>query len=131
MTKPCEIDTTDLIFYGQVASSIFDHLQGNDLDKYVLTSKFKITDDKGEVTPTMSIMVGKWGQTETHLVIGLDNIYDMCIASISPDDDYEKLTLKIRALDTEQAMMIIGMVGTETVEKLAKRMKIKSVTETN
>ncbi len=131
MTKPCEIDTTDLIFYGQVASSIFDHLQGNDLDKYVLTSKFKIADDKGEVTPTMSIMVGKWGQTETHLVIGLDNIYDMCIASISPDDDYEKLTLKIRALDTEQAMMILGMVGTETVEKLAERMKIKSVTETN
>ena len=131
MTKPREIDTTDLIFYGQVASSIFDHLQGNDLDKYVVTSKFKIADDKGEVTPTMSIMVGKWGQTETHLVIGLDNIYDMCIASISPDDDYEKLTLKIRALDTEQAMMILGMVGTETVEKLAERMKIKSVTETN
>ena len=131
MTKSCEIDTTDLIFYGQVASSIFDHLQGNDLDKYILTSKFKIADDKGEVTPTMSIMIGKWGQTETHLVIGLDNIYDMCIASISPDDDYEKLTLKIRSLDSEQAMMILGMIGTETIEKLAERMKIKSVTEIN
>lgn len=131
MSKSCEISVVDLIFYGQVANSIFDHLKENDLDKYVLVSKFKITDDKGNITPTMSIMIGKWGQTETHLVIGLDNIYDVCIASISPDEDYEKLTLKIRSLDSEQAMMILGMIGTETIEKLAERMKIKFVTEIN
>ena len=76
--------------------------------------------EEGEKEYFVSIFVAGFEQYSTHLLFDPKNLLDIKVAHILPDPTYSTDEVIVRQMTEEQAMMICGMVGMDTLDKFVK-----------
>lgn len=86
--------------------------------------------EEGDKEYFTSILLAGFNQYATHVLFDPNNLLDIKIASIMPNDDYTGDTVVVRQLTEEQATMVTGMVGLDILADFITEFN-KSESESN
>ena len=103
-----KVNKFELMCYAQI---VYGYFSREVVDLVAQKGMFKIQDVDQEVVDAISIRLSGFEQYGTWLLINPNDMNDMFIASVMPNDEMVQDAVYVRQLEEYQALIIQAMVG--------------------
>lgn len=122
---PQEVTTVNKFENMCYAQIVYGYFSRDVVDLVTQKGMFKIQNKDEEVVDAISIRLSGFEQYGTWLLINSQDINDMSIASVMPDDAMIQDAVHVRQLEYEQAMTIMAMADITKFNEFFKKWSSK------